>query len=238
MSKKQYEYLFFDLDHTLWDFDANAREVLHELYHHHDLANMGVTSADHFWERFYTTNNGLWAKYNRGEIDKFYLRNERFKLIFEAAGAVMPLVQDDFLKEFNKQFLHLCPRKSKLIDGAVELLEQLHGKYPMFIITNGFEEVQSIKMASSGIGHFFDRVITSEKAGFKKPYAGIFSYAMKWCQAHPEQSLMIGDNLGADVVGAREFGMDQVYFNPERQSHEEKVTYEVAHLSEIHSLIA
>lgn len=234
---KKYDYLFFDLDHTLWDFDANAQEVLTELYHAHDLANLGIPDEAHFWERFYVTNNGLWEQYNAGQIDKFFLRNERFRLIFEAAGAVMSLVSDEFLKEFNKQFLQMNPQKSKLMPGAMELLESLKGKYPMFIITNGFEEVQSVKLASAGIDHFFERVITSEKAGFKKPYAGIFTYAMKWCQAHPERSLMIGDNLAADIVGARDFGIDQVYFNPEGTVHEEEVTYEVRRLEEIHPLL-
>ncbi|UXP33624.1 YjjG family noncanonical pyrimidine nucleotidase [Reichenbachiella agarivorans] len=230
---KPYKYIFFDLDHTLWDFDSNSSEVLRELYFTYDLGKYGIESADLFLERFVQTNNALWAKYNVGEIDKFYLRNQRFRLVFEDAGAIMTLVEEMFLKEFNKQFLHHSPRKSKLMDGAIEVLEALHGHYKMFIITNGFEEVQSIKMAHSKIDHYFDRIITSEKAGFKKPFAGIFNYAMKWTGANPEESIMIGDNLEADIKGARDYGMDQIYYNPAGIAHNESVTHEIKNLTEI-----
>ncbi|MBU2915859.1 MULTISPECIES: YjjG family noncanonical pyrimidine nucleotidase [Reichenbachiella] len=230
---KTYKYVFFDLDHTLWDFDANAEAVLRDLYVLHDLAGVGIVSEDSFIRDFFETNAGLWAQYNVGQIDKFYLRNQRFRLIFEAAGAIMNLVSDEYLKEFNKQFLHNCPRQTRLMDGTIEVLEALHAKYPMHIITNGFEEVQSHKMECSKIAKYFDRVITSEKAGFKKPFAGIFNYAMKWTGANAAESIMIGDNLDADIKGARDYGMDQVFFNPDGNLHSEEVTYEIRNLREL-----
>ncbi|SHJ94407.1 putative hydrolase of the HAD superfamily [Reichenbachiella agariperforans] len=230
---KTYKYVFFDLDHTLWDFDANAEAVLRDLYVLHDLAGVGIVSEDSFIRDFFETNAGLWAQYNVGQIDKFFLRNQRFRLIFEAAGAIMNLVSDEYLKEFNKQFLHNCPRQTRLMDGTIEVLEALHAKYPMHIITNGFEEVQSHKMECSKIAKYFDRVITSEKAGFKKPFAGIFNYAMKWTGANAAESIMIGDNLDADIKGARDYGMDQVFFNPDGNLHSEEVTYEIRNLREL-----
>ncbi|PIB36726.1 noncanonical pyrimidine nucleotidase, YjjG family [Reichenbachiella sp. 5M10] len=230
---KTYKYIFFDLDHTLWDFDGNAKQVLRDLYELHDLARLGVVSSEHFIERFFETNDALWAQYNVGEIDKFYLRNQRFRLVFENAGALMSLISESFLKEFNKQFLQGNPKQNRLMPGTIEVLNYLHTKYPLFIITNGFEEVQSIKMENSKIDGYFDRIITSEKAGFKKPFAGIFNYAMKWSGANAEESIMIGDNLDTDIKGARDYGMDQVYFNPERKPHQEEVTHEIQQLDEL-----
>ncbi|MGL1887564.1 MAG: YjjG family noncanonical pyrimidine nucleotidase [Reichenbachiella sp.] len=234
---KTYQSIFFDLDHTLWDYDANAKLTLLELFDQYELDAVGIESAEVFTRHFFEVNEDLWAKYNVGAIDKFYLRNERFRLVFEASGAIMKLVSQELFKSLNKSFLKTCSQKSKLMVGAKEILEDLHGRYPMYIITNGFEEVQSIKMESSGIHHYFEKIITSEKAGFKKPMAGIFTYAMKWCKADPEQSIMIGDNLNADIKGARDFGIDQVYYNPMGKTHDATVTHEITELLQLRKIL-
>jgi len=233
----KYKTLFFDLDHTLWDYDTNAHDTLVELYQTFDLDSLGIQGAAHFVKVFFEVNEGLWAKYNVGKIDKFYLRNERFRLVFEESGSIMKLVSPELLKEFNKSFLRTCPSKGKLIEGAKEVLDVFGDKYAMHIITNGFEEVQSTKLSTSGIAKYFDKIITSEKAGFKKPMAGIFTYALKWSKAELEHSIMIGDNLSTDIKGARDFGMDQVYFNPKSEQHSDEITYEISELKQLLAIL-
>ena len=117
--------------------------------------------------------------------------------------------------------------------GALELLEKVQGQFDLHIITNGFEEIQTIKMSQSGLSKYFDKIITSEKAGHKKPSKGIYYYALKHTGSELAASIMIGDNLKTDIKGARDYGMDQIYYNPEKLVHEDSVTHEVQHLDQI-----
>ena len=237
MASKKYRHIFFDLDHTLWDYDANASETLEDLYEIFELSGFGIVSKEKFTSTFFEVNDSLWEQYNVGAIDKFFLRNERFRLVFESADAVMKLVSDELLKSFNEKYLIECPQRNKLISGAKEVLEYLSESYTMHLITNGFEEVQFTKIKNSGIAQFFDKVITSEKAGFKKPYAGIFTYAMKHTGALVTDSMMIGDNLSTDIKGALDFGMDQVFFNPHSLKYAVRVTHEINNLSELRKIL-
>lgn len=234
---KSYKYLFFDLDHTLWDWDANASETLFELYHRYDLGKYGVVDEVTFRDVFFHENAKLWADLDVGKIDKFFLRNNRFRIVLEAADANMRSIKEDLLVDINANFLNECSKKKRVIDGAFEVLDFCKNHFDLHIITNGFEEVQSIKMEHSGLDHYFDKIITSEKAGHKKPSAGIYQYALKHTGAVLEDSLMIGDNLGTDIKGAREFGMDQVYYNPAKVKHQEEVTTEITHLTQLLELL-
>lgn len=234
---KSYKYLFFDLDHTLWDYDANAGETLNELYLSYELDNYGVASPLQFRDVFFHENSKLWKDMDAGKIDKFYLRNNRFRIVMEAAGANMDNVSDELLSDINTNFLRECSKKKQVIKGAFEVLDYCVGQYDMHIITNGFEEVQSIKLEHSGLDKYFDKIITSEKAGHKKPSEGIYKYALKHTGARLEQSLMIGDNLFTDIKGARDFGMDQVYFNPSGNTHVEEVTKEITELIQLLGLL-
>ncbi|MEP2024365.1 MAG: YjjG family noncanonical pyrimidine nucleotidase [Reichenbachiella sp.] len=230
---KSYKYLFFDLDHTLWDWDANASETLIDLYERFDLGKYEVKDALAFRDIFFHENTKLWTDLDAGRIDKFFLRNNRFRIVLEAANANMNGIKDDMLKELNASFLNECSKKKKVIDGAFDVLNYCRDQFDLHIITNGFEEVQSIKMEYSGLDRYFDRIITSEKAGHKKPSPGIYKYALKHTGATLSDSLMIGDNLMTDIKGARDFGMDQVYFNPAKNNHTEQVTLEIRQLNEL-----
>lgn len=230
---KAYKYLFFDLDHTLWDWDTNASETLIELYDRYDLGKYGVTDEVTFRDVFFHENTKLWTDLDAGKIDKFFLRNNRFRIVMEAANANMNSIKEEMLVDINANFLNECSKKKKVIDGAFEVLDYCLDRFDLHIITNGFEEVQSIKMEHSGLDKYFDKIITSEKAGHKKPNAGIYQYAMKHTGAQCEYSLMIGDNLMTDIKGARDFGMDQVYFNPKGATHSEQVTKEISELDEL-----
>lgn len=224
-----YKHIFFDLDKTLWDIDRNSHETLTELSQKYDLTDRGVTSVDEFIACYRTINDRLWLDYTNNRIGKEALRYDRFREAFGLYG-----INDNELSvAFGNDYTSLAPLKANLLPYAIEILEYLSPKYMLHIITNGFEEVQGIKLENSRLKSYFGHVITSEKAGCKKPDSRIFSYSMSLTGALPGTSIMIGDSLETDIIGARSAGMDQVYFNPAKASHTEKVTYEIAHLEEL-----
>ena len=230
---KNYQHIFFDLDHTLWDYEANAGLALKELYEHHQLGEKGMFSHAELVQTFFDVNDMLWDDYNHHRIQRKDLRTRRFPTIFKRLG--LPIEQRP--TDIENEYIALAPTKEKVFTGAHEVLEYLADKYQLHIITNGFNDIQGTKMASSGIDHFFDVIITSETAGFRKPDPRIFQLATDRAGAAIEESLMIGDNLAADIGGARNFGIDQVFFNPKRMSHTQQVTYEIKGLGELKNLL-
>ena len=170
-----YKHLFFDLDHTLWDFDRNSAECIAELFDTFRLGDTGIASPDDFSRHFISINKKLWSDYDKNLIEHSYIRQHRFPLVFEALGVDASGIDADL----NAEYLKLLPCKSHLLDSARELLDYLQGRYVMHIITNGFAEIQGAKMASSGIAHYFTHVVTSENANAKKPDPLVFEYAMR-----------------------------------------------------------
>ncbi|MDF7821916.1 YjjG family noncanonical pyrimidine nucleotidase [Runella sp. MFBS21] len=229
-----YKHLFFDLDHTLWDFERNSAESLTEIYHDFELVNHGVVSLGDFVKTFIEINTSLWADFDQGRIAHGYIREHRFRLVFEA----LKIPQLAFGKDMGEEYLRLLPQKSHLLDGAVALLDYCAERnYQLHIVTNGFDSIQASKMESAGIQHYFQHVITNEKAGAKKPDAQIFMFALNAAKARQEESLMIGDNWEADVMGAMRFGMDAAYYNPKKLAFETKPTYDIQHLEELKSVL-
>lgn len=230
----KYKHLFFDLDHTLWDFERNSSESLTEIYHDFELVNHGVVSVGDFVTTFIEINTSLWADFDQGRIAHGYIREHRFRLVFEALG----ITQLAFGKDMGEEYLRLLPQKSHLLDGAVALLDYCAEKnYQLHIVTNGFDSIQASKMESAGIQHYFQHVITNEKAGAKKPDAQIFMFALNAAKARQEESLMIGDNWEADIMGAMRFGMDAAYYNPKKLAFKTKPTYDIQHLEELKSVL-
>ncbi|HET6243968.1 MAG: noncanonical pyrimidine nucleotidase, YjjG family [Bacteroidetes bacterium] len=222
----KYKHVFFDLDLTLWDFDKNSTEALFEIFNELELTNSGVTNFDEFVAGYKIHNEAMWEGYRKGIVTKEQLRTERFDKALLDFG-----IQDKKLaQKIGDAYLEKSPFKTHLLPYTIEVLEYLSQKYTLHIITNGFKEVQFLKLENTGIRKFFDQVITSESAGFKKPDKRIFHYSLYRAKAKTKQSIMIGDHLDIDVVGARNAGLDQVYFNPGCKVHKQKVTYEVSSL--------
>ena len=229
-----YQHLFFDLDHTLWDFERNSAESLAEIYENFGLSNHGVASATVFAQNFSKINLGLWNDFDHGRIAHGYIREHRFRLVFEAIGVEKPT----FSEELGEEYLQILPKKAHLLDGAAELLAYLAAKnYPMHIVTNGFDFIQTRKMESSGIAHYFENVVTNEQAGAKKPDPQIFAHALELAKAKPNESIMIGDNWIADVQGALKFGIDAVFYNPKKLIFEQKPTFDIQHLKELKAIL-
>jgi putative hydrolase of the HAD superfamily len=230
---KTYKYLFFDLDHTLWDFERNAEETKREMFESLKLKEHGIPDYDTFRSNYVGINQALWALYREEKIGKAELNFRRFYDTLCLLGVNDP----ELGKAMASGFIDGVASKTYLFPHAIELLEYLYKKYPLHVITNGFEEVQFPKLKNSGIGPYFTSIITSEEACSKKPDPEIFSYALRKSGAIASESLMIGDDLEVDMAGARQSGIDQLYVNHERKQHNEKLTMEVFSLDEIIGLL-
>jgi putative hydrolase of the HAD superfamily len=230
---KQYNHIFFDLDHTIWDFDKNAEETLQELYVIHHLKETGLHSADLFIETYTRNNHRLWAQYHVGEITKDYLREARFRTTFLELG----LNPDVIPAGFEDEYVKLCPTKTNLFPGAREVLEYLGAKYTLHLISNGFQESTEIKIAGSDIGRYFQNIVISEVIGINKPDRAIFQHALDLAGATKEESIMIGDSIEADVRGALNFGMDAIYFNPMHLPRPDDVPVQVNSLVELMKML-
>lgn len=233
MKTKAYTTIFFDLDHTLWDYETNSRETLYELFHEHKLQDRGMPSFQDFHETFNRINEELWYLYDRGLIGSEAIREQRFQKILDPFGMNKP----PLVEVLSYQYLHNCPRKGALIPHALEVLSYLQDRYSLSLITNGFEEIQNMKLASSNIAGYFDHIVTSQKAGHKKPSREIFDYALSLYGSRAHESVMIGDNLLTDIAGARNASVDAVFFNPAKKEHQESVTHEISSLKELCSIL-
>lgn len=202
----KYKYVFIDLDDTIWDFHANARVVLEEMYEEQNLGRY-FSSFDEYFAIYAQRNLELWEMYGKGEITKEYLNVERFKHPMLKVG-----VDDHELAvKTGTKFLDILPTKTTLIPNAIELLDYLHGKYPLTIVSNGFVEVQYKKMRHSNVEHYFSHVVLSEAAKALKPDKRIFEYALKLNNATASETIMIGDSYEADIRGAQNAGIDQIF---------------------------
>lgn len=225
-----YQHLFFDLDHTLWDFEGNAQECLIEIYEAFNLQNLGVDNFDAFFQKFSEVNHHYWALLEKREINIDFIRRKRFKTALSKLGIE---IDESFSLEMTEVFMHTLPQKERLIEGAIEILDYLKPNYQLHILSNGFEDMQMQKMRSGGIEHYFEEVITNEKANARKPEKAIFDYALNRANASISNSLMIGDNYEADIKGAINANFDTVFYNPERRETVEKPTFEIVRLTEI-----
>ncbi|MCL6257911.1 YjjG family noncanonical pyrimidine nucleotidase [Aquiflexum sp. TKW24L] len=230
---KKYRHIFFDLDHTLWDYDTNVQESLSELFDIYQLINVGIPDFQTFIDAFYQVNFKLWALYDLGKIDKRSLRETRFKLIFEKAGVLARNVP----KELEDDFMQRTSSKPHLLPYSKEILDYLSPNYKMHIITNGFNESQANKMHSSGLTPYFDLVVTSETTGHKKPDPRIFQYAMDKLSVKSADCIMIGDNPNSDILGAIRSNIDQIYFDPHEKGIEHQPTHTIRHLKELEELL-
>jgi len=228
-----YNHLFFDLDHTIWDFDKNAEETLHELYDTYNLKDLGLNSADRFIETYTLNNHQLWADYHVGKISKQVLRETRFAKTFTDLG-----VSPEYIPhQFEDDYVAICPTKTNLFPQAHETLSYLKEKYTLHVISNGFKESTEMKINNNGLDIYFENVIISEVVGVNKPDRAIFDHALKLAQADVSESVMIGDSIEADIRGAQDYGMKAIYFNPEGKEKPADVEHQITCLSDLISFL-
>lgn len=229
MKNNNIKHIFFDLDRTLWDFEINSKETLSDIFFKFELKDLGVPCVEDFINKYQIHNEELWKLYRKDNIKKEELRSRRFNLTLKDYG----IYNEKLAFDIGEEYIRESPIKTKLFPFTIEVLEYLYPSYDLHIITNGFQEVQYVKLSNSNILKYFKNVVTSEEVGNKKPSPNIFNYALRVAHANINNSIMIGDDLEADIIGARSLGMDQIYFNPKKYSYNQQVTYDISCLSEL-----
>ena len=229
----KYKHIFIDLDKTIWDFDRNARATFEEIFKKYDLGSNGISGLDTFITVYTRINEMLWDLYRENKIKKEVLSIRRFELTLNEFGI------DDLIlaTHIGEDYVTLSPLKTLLLPYSREALDYLRPTYALHIITNGFEEVQQKKLDVCRLRKYFRTITTSEEAGVKKPETPIFELALSKARARASESLMIGDDLVVDMSGARQAGMDTLYFNPDRHSHNEQIDHEIFSWEEIKGIL-
>jgi len=228
-----YKTVFIDLDDTIWDTRSNGKESMEEVYWDYGF-NRFFPDFETYYGIYYPNNCSLWASYRKGEITKEQLILERLKYPLE------PYLKcdEDFILNLNEDFLNRTTLKTKLHPYSIEILEYLKPKYKLYILSNGFEEVQYRKMQNSGLAPFFEGVILSDQIGVNKPHPKIFKEALKSANSSVENSIMIGDSWDADIAGAKSIGMDQIWYDLGLEiSNGFQPTYHIKSLHEIKEIL-
>lgn len=220
------EHVFFDLDHTLWDFEKNSALTFQEIL---PAANVNISFND-FIKAYIPVNLKYWKLYREEKVSKKELRYHRLKETFDALNH---FEEDSIINHLAEEYINKLPNYNHLFEGTIEILEYLRNKYQLHIITNGFEEIQALKMSKSGLTKYFKEVITSESVGVKKPNPRVFEFALKKANTISSSSLMIGDSLEADIVGAMNCNMKAIHFNSEKTNNIPKNITSINHLLEI-----
>jgi putative hydrolase of the HAD superfamily len=226
----KYKHLFFDLDHTLWDFDANAKATLQQLHIDLNLVDKGIHDFDLFYKNYLIHNEKLWARYRNGYIKQEELRIKRMWLTL----LDFQIADEELARQLSELFLQLLPTRTLIFPDTKEVLQYLTDKnYQLHLITNGFELTQHSKLKGSGLNNFFNHVITSEGSNSLKPQKEIFDYALMKTGAKIEESLMIGDSIEVDIAGAIAVGMDQVHVNYNGTEQSLQPTYTITALRQL-----
>ncbi|WP_299125536.1 YjjG family noncanonical pyrimidine nucleotidase [uncultured Winogradskyella sp.] len=200
------KHVFFDLDHTLWDFDKNSGLTFDKIF---KINNIN-TNLDDFLEVYEPINLNYWKLYREEKVTKSALRYGRLK---EAFDAINIAIEDDMINHLSEEYIEHLTSFNHLFEGTFEILDYLKDKYHLHIITNGFEEAQERKMRSSNIRNYFKTITNSEMVGVKKPNPKIFNHALHIANAKTSESIMIGDSVEADIEGAHKIGMDTIHFD-------------------------
>lgn len=217
--------VFFDLDHTLWDFEKNSALAFSCIF---DKLGIRV-DLDAYLEIYVPINHEYWEKYRKDEISHHELRFGRFRKAFDVLGYP---ISDELVTMVSSEYIQCLPDNNHLFEGTLEILDYLKGKYTLHIITNGFHEVQARKIENSGLAQYFSTVTNSESAGVKKPNPLIFEHALSLAGTNKENSVMIGDCIDADVNGALNIGMDAIFFCQDPSIAHEGIK-RISNLSEI-----
>lgn len=229
---KNYKHLFFDLDNTLWDFRANSSAAFSDVFEKLGLS-IRINDFGRFLEVYELYNEQLWEEYRKGKMKKDFMRSQRLTLTFREFGIDEP----DIINRVNELYLDTAPKKTNLFPGVPETLEYLSQRYKLYILTNGFYEIQLQKINSSNLQKYFTKLFMAEMVGFQKPDRRFFEYAVKSVNAHKSECLVIGDDPEADIHGGANAGIDQVFFNPGSRISVRVPTYEIKTFSELKALL-
>jgi YjjG family noncanonical pyrimidine nucleotidase len=221
--------IFFDLDHTLWDFDKNSILAFDKIFKvHHPTID-----TEKFIEIYAPINQACWKLYQFDKITHEELRYNRLKQSFDAMNYSISNAE---INRISHDYILFLPDNNQLFEGAIEVLDYLMPNYNLHIITNGFAQVQEKKICNSGLGNYFKTITNSEMAGVKKPHRNIFEFALSLAKTKKENAIMIGDCIDADVRGAIDFGMEAILFD-EKEIHIAEGIKKISHLLELKKIL-
>jgi putative hydrolase of the HAD superfamily len=229
---KTYKHLFFDLDNTLWDFNANVRASFYDIFTQLDLHER-INDFEAFLSAYEKNNEQLWLEYRNGKIKKELMRIERLEMTFREFG----IDDQDLCSKVGDIYLKLTPVQKNLFPGVHDTLAYLAEKYKLYILTNGFSEIQIQKINNSGLAPYFTKLFMAEMVGYQKPDRRFFEYAIKSVHAHKAQCIIIGDDAENDIRGGWNAGIDQVYFNPQKKPSKVTPTWEIENISELRKIL-
>ena len=232
MSSKTYRSVFFDLDNTLWDFTLNSHAAFGILYEKYGFEKRGISLED-LLEVYHHYNDLMWEEYRQGRIAKDELRWQRFFLTLQELGHP----DEDLARKMDEEYINTSRQMTGLVEGATEILAYLKKKYRLYLLTNGFNEVQFMKIRNSGLEPYFKKVITSEMAGALKPHPRFFDYALQQTGSLSGDSIMIGDDPEADIRGAHAAGIDTVLFDPRGKTRNTYATFKIRKLKELKGIL-
>jgi putative hydrolase of the HAD superfamily len=226
--KNEITHIFFDLDHTLWDFDKNSILAFDKIFQ----KDYPTININEFMGHYVPINQACWKLFQVDAISHEELRYRRLKDSFDA---ISHEISDAQIDQISEEYIHFLPDFNHLFEDAIAVLDYLKERYELHIITNGFAEVQFRKIANSNLEPYFKTITNSEMAGAKKPNPIIFQHALEKAKAQKNESIMIGDSMEADVVGALDFGMKAIFFNPNQMEAEESIL-QITTLAELKSI--
>lgn len=230
---KDKKHIFFDLDRTLWDFNTNSQEALHEIYNEKNL-DIELGTFQSFLSVYEKINEECWRFYRMGSLKKEVLRVKRFRDTFTVLG----FPNEEIVNFFADEYVKRSPFKKNLLPGTIENLTYLSNQgFILHIITNGFKEIQHVKLKNSEIDHFFDVVLCSEETGAKKPDAKVFLTAIQKARTKNSDAIMIGDDWEADVLGGLKSGMHPIWFNPDQHDTPDQNIVSIHHLNELQNIL-
>ncbi|MGB5435415.1 MAG: YjjG family noncanonical pyrimidine nucleotidase [Maribacter sp.] len=229
MFKERISDVFFDLDHTLWDFERNSALTFERILNAHKIE----VDLDDFLKVYIPINLAFWKLYREDKITKTQLRYQRLKIVFDE---LKYRVSDDVINQLAVDYIKYLSSYNHLYPNAIEVLDYLKPKYKLHIITNGFEEVQERKLMNAKIRDYFDQIVNSEMAGVKKPNPLIFELALRRANTTSDSAIMIGDSLEADILGAKAVGFHAIHFNAHNEPDHE-FCHMIHDLSEIKSFL-
>lgn len=230
---KNIKHVFFDLDHTLWDFESNSKATIMELHLRYGIEAFAGCNFEDYFTVYSKINAELWDRYRHNTISKEALRTERFRLSLLEIG----YQEEDIPNQIGFDYLDICPTKTKLFPGAISSLEYLNSKYPVHMITNGFSESQTRKLKHSGLDSYFKELIISDLVGLKKPDPRIFDLALERSGAKAEESVYIGDNYKVDILGGKQAGWNVIWFNVKEDFSDDESIIRIKNLEELQELL-
>ncbi len=219
--------VFLDIDNTLLDFDACAEQAMAITCRHY-----GVPFDEKFLGMFHRINPVLWHQIELGELTKEALYAVRWKIIF----AALDIATD--AEGFRHMFQAELEKAAVPVKGALDLIRYLHGKYTVCIASNSYYDQQVRRLQLAGMYAYVDHMFISERLGADKPDRAFFDGCFAQLDGvTPDEAIMVGDSLSADIAGALRYGMKAVWYDHFKTGKESPAQYTVTSLDQIREIL-